>query len=95
MPTKLQHAAWRLVLPEIRKMVKEEIQAEATGLRAEMGGEFKAIHSEINRLDEKISGADIRLGEKIDGLDKRLDVVQRLAVVEAKLRGYEQKEKRS
>jgi len=65
-------------------------------------GEFKAFHAEINRVEETLRGVeeklttDLRrveetLTARIDGLEKRLDVVQRLAVVEAKLKEYEEK----
>lgn len=90
-----------MILPEIRKTVKEEIQSELSVLGARMEGEFKAVHSEIARVDERIGSLDQRLNgridnlhDKIEGLDKRLDVVQRLAVVEAKLKEYEQAQHR-
>jgi hypothetical protein len=35
---------------------------------AKMEGEFKVVHSEIKRLDQKIDGVDQRLGQRIDGL---------------------------
>jgi len=63
-------------------------------------GEFKSIHSEIQRIDEKIDSVEKRLETKIDALDKRLetridaldkrmDVTQRVAVIEEKIRGFE------
>lgn len=72
----IRQAAWRLILPEIRKIVKEEIADQLGSFRGEVQGEFKsvqgefktiqgeftAVHSEIRRLDEKIESVD----EKID-----------------------------
>jgi predicted nuclease with TOPRIM domain len=65
---------------------------------SELKGEIKVVHSEINRLDQKIESLDEKLGNKIDSLDeklsqrlddldKRLDVTQRLAAVEARVQG--------
>jgi flagellar capping protein FliD len=49
----------------------QKLTAKIDGLEGMMQGEFKAMHTEIKRLDGKI-----------DALDKRTDVTQRLAVVE-------------
>jgi hypothetical protein len=63
----------RILLPQM-----SELKGEVKAINARLDGEFKAVHSEIRRLDEKI-----------DGLDKRMDVVQRLAVVEGKVQELE------
>jgi hypothetical protein len=63
----------RILLPQI-----SELKGEVKAINARLDGEFKAVHSEIRRLDEKI-----------DSLDKRMDVVQRLAVVEGKVQELE------
>ncbi len=63
----------RVLLPQI-----SELKGEVRAVNARIDGEFKAVHSEIGRLEEKI-----------DGLDKRMDVVQRLAVVEGKVQELE------
>lgn len=71
----------RVLLPQISE-VKGELKAmnaRISGLEGKMEGEFKAVHSEIKRVEEK-------LGTKIDELDKRLDVTQRLAVVEEQVK---------
>ena len=71
----------RVLLPQISE-VKGELKAMNTrivGLEGKMEGEFKAVHSEITRVEEK-------LGTKIDELDKRLEVTQRLAVVEEQVK---------
>jgi predicted nuclease with TOPRIM domain len=85
----VKEAAWRLILPEIRQIVKEELQA-STG---EIRGEIKALKGEMQGMKEslntKIDEMDKRLSEKIDDLDKRLDIVQRLSVLEAKVREQE------
>lgn len=99
----------RVLLPQLNE-VKGELKAvnaridgvegKIDGLEGKMEGEFKAVHSEINRLDEKVDGVDRRLGSKIDELDKRftekmdsfdkrLDITQRLAVVESKVHELE------
>ncbi len=63
----------RVLLPQI-----SEVKGELKAMNARMGGEFKAVHSEIRRLDQKI-----------DSVDKRLDVAQRLAVIEGKVHELE------
>jgi hypothetical protein len=71
----------RVLLPQISE-VKGELKAmnaRISGLEGKMEGEFKAVHSEIRRVEEK-------LGTKMDGLDKRMDVTQRLAVVEEQVK---------
>jgi hypothetical protein len=71
----------RVLLPQISE-VKGELKAmnaRINGLEGKMEGEFKAVHSEIKRVEEK-------LGTKIDELGKRLDVTQRLAVVEEQVK---------
>ncbi len=63
----------RILLPQI-----SELKGEVKAINARMDGEFRAVHSEIKRLDQKI-----------DGLDKRMEVMQRLAVVEGKVQELE------
>jgi hypothetical protein len=49
----------------------QKLTVTIVGLEGRMQGEFRTLHAEIKRLDDKI-----------DALDKRTDVTQRLAVVE-------------
>ena len=65
----------RVLLPQMN-----ELKGEIKTLDANVEGEFKAVHSGIRRLDEKI-----------DGLDKRMDMTQRVAVIEEKMRELETK----
>ena len=65
----------RVLLPQMN-----ELKGEIRALDARVEGEFKAVHSEIRRLDEKI-----------DSIDKRMDVTQRVAVIEEKMRELESK----
>jgi Skp family chaperone for outer membrane proteins len=64
----------RVLLPQL-----SEVKGELKAMDAKMEGEFKAIHSEIRRVEEKLS-------TKIDELDKRMDVTQRLTIVEEQLK---------
>jgi uncharacterized coiled-coil DUF342 family protein len=70
----------RVLLPQMNELKGEikALDARVGGFEAKVEGEFKAVHSEIRRLDEKIGG-----------LDKRMDVTQRVAVVEEKMRELE------
>ncbi len=63
----------RILLPQLN-----EVKGEVKAVNARMDGEFRAVHSEI-----------MRLNEKIEALDKRMDFAQRLAVVEGKVNELE------
>ncbi len=83
----IRQAAWRLILPEIRKIVREEIADQLGGFRGEVQGEFKsfqgefkgiqgefkAVHSEIRRLDEKTDGLDEKIESVRSQLTERID----------------------
>jgi hypothetical protein len=43
------------------------------GLASRMDGEFRAVHTDIERLVEKTSGEFKRLDQGIDGIDKKLE----------------------
>jgi len=53
----------------------QKLTSRIDGFEGRMDAEFKTVHIEIRRLDDKI-----------DALDKRTDVTQRLAVVEEQLK---------
>lgn len=71
----IRQAAWRLILPEIRKIVREEIADQLGGFRGEVQGEFKAVHSEIRRLDEKIESTDAKIDSVKDQLQDKIESV--------------------
>ncbi|MGH2637932.1 MAG: hypothetical protein ACRDF4_01380 [Rhabdochlamydiaceae bacterium] len=116
----LKEAGWRLILPEIRQIVKEELQSamgeisakfEAVNTRIdstrnELKADMSRVESKVEDLDKRLTGqiddvdkrmttkidsGNEKLTAKIDDLDKRLDIVQRLAILEAKVREREQK----
>lgn len=60
--------------------------AELKGLRGEMEGGFKAVQSDIRRVEET-------LAVRLDGLEKRVDVLPRFAVLEARVTELEEKRK--
>lgn len=51
-----------------------------------MEGGFKAVHSDIRRVEET-------LAVRLDGLEKRVDVLPRLAVLETRVTELEEKRK--
>ena len=55
-------AAWRLVLPEIRKIVKEELDSQ-----------LRPVHSEITRLDEKMESVRNELKADVARVDAKVD----------------------
>jgi predicted nuclease with TOPRIM domain len=70
----------RLLLPRLSSM-----EGELKGFRGEVGGEFKAVHSESGRLDEKIDSLRNEVLTKFDGLEKRLDFAKDFGVLQAKV----------
>lgn len=95
----IQKASQAVIAPEMQA-VKDRlsgIEGQIVGLKGELGGEIRALQSEIRRLDDKVDNlrnelkADIaRLDEKLTFTNKRLDealeIRERLATLEAKLR---------
>ena len=70
----------RVILPQTNELKREikALDARAGGFEAKVKGEFKAVRSEMRRLDEKI-----------DGFVKRMDVPKRVAVIEEEVRELE------
>jgi peptidoglycan hydrolase CwlO-like protein len=83
----------RVLLPQMNELKGEikALDAKLGGLDSKVEGEFRAVHSEVKRLDEKIDSSSKRLEQKIDSLDKRMEVTQRIAVIEEKVRELEAK----
>ncbi|MDG6941171.1 MAG: hypothetical protein JRN65_04205 [Nitrososphaerota archaeon] len=61
------------------------LKGELNGLRGEMRGEFKAVHSETRRLDEKIDSLRNETLTRFDGIEKRLDFARDLGVLQTKV----------
>jgi DNA repair exonuclease SbcCD ATPase subunit len=82
----------RVLLPQISELKGElkAVDARIGGLEGKMDGQFKAVHSDIQRVEEKLSTeiqrVEEKLSTKVDELDKRMDMTQRLAVVEEQLK---------
>jgi len=68
----LKEAGWRLVLPEIRNIVKEEVSSALAPVHVEL----KAINVRIDEMDKRLTGkieeTNERLTSKVDEMDKRL-----------------------
>jgi hypothetical protein len=105
MPKPLKEAAWRPILPEIRQIVKEEIHSAMGQINAKFEAVNRKIDSTREELILKNESLNMKLDSlrnelksniesvhfSVRELDKRMDVVQRLAVIEAKLREQEKK----
>ncbi len=87
----------RILLPQI-----SELKGDIKALDAKMDAEFRVVHSELTSLDQKLSqkieNLDQKLSQRIDGTnrrldesDKKLDMVQRVAVLEAKVQELQSK----
>jgi hypothetical protein len=61
------------------------IEGELKGLRGDVEGEFKAIHSENRRLDEKIGSFRNEALTKFDSLEKRFDFAKEFGILQAKV----------
>ncbi|MCL4356194.1 MAG: hypothetical protein JRM79_00185 [Nitrososphaerota archaeon] len=77
----------RLLLPRLSSIEGElkALKGELNGLRGEMRGEFKAVHSETRRLDEKIDSLRNETLTRFDGIEKRLDFARDLGVLQTKV----------
>jgi len=81
----LKEVGWRIVLPEIRKIVREELDTtnkRIEDLRSLTNERFNAVEDRFKALNERLDAVNA----KVDGLEKRLDVTQRIAVLEAEVR---------
>ena len=83
----------QVLLPQMSELKGEirALDAKVEGFGSKVEGEFRAVHSEIGRIDQKIDALDKLRETKTDGLDKRMDVTQRVAVIEEKMRELETK----
>jgi hypothetical protein len=79
----LKEAGWRLILPEIRAIVKEEIAAATAPINVRIDEMDKRLSDKIDSLRNELKSDISRLDSKVEDLDKRLEIVQRLSVLEA------------
>ncbi|GBC70946.1 hypothetical protein HRbin02_00720 [Candidatus Calditenuaceae archaeon HR02] len=79
----------RFLLPEIRALIKEETK----DLKTYMDDKFKTFDERLETFNEKFKALDERLislrnemNARFDSLESRVDVLQRVAVLEAEVR---------
>jgi hypothetical protein len=82
----LKEAGWRLILPEIRNIVKEEISAALAPVQVEL----KSVNLRIDEMDKRLSNQilemDKRLSSQMSDLRESVNVAQRIAVLEAQVK---------
>ncbi len=83
-PAWFASAATRYLTPEIMRIVDERVTRSENSLKELMNARFATP-------DAKIEGAEKRLDARIDSVEKRLGLVQRVALLEAKVREIEAK----
>jgi len=71
----------RILVPEL-----VEIKGELKNINTRIDAVSTRIEELDKRLSAKIDHIDEKLSNKIEDLDKRLDIVQRLSVLEAKVK---------
>ena len=76
----------RVLLPQI-----SDLKGELKAMDAKMDAEFRVVHSELGSLDQKLSQRIDGTNRRLDDSDKKLDVVQRVAVLEAKVQELQSK----
>ena len=95
--SKAQEAGWRLVLPEIRNIVKEEISSALAPVQVELkvvnlriDEMDKRLGTEIREMDKRLSNQimemDKRLSSQMNDLRESVNVAQRIAVLEAQVK---------
>jgi len=101
-PAWFASAVSRYLAPEIIRIVDERVTRSESALKDLMNARFKAIEDSMNArfkgIDDRFRGLEdtmnarfATLDAKIDGFEKRLDLVQRVALLEAKVREIEAK----
>ena len=88
-------AVTRYLAPEIMRIVDERVTKSENTLKDLMNARFKAIEDTMNArfkaIEDTMNARFAALDAKTDGLEKRLDLVQRVALLEAKMREIEVK----
>jgi hypothetical protein len=94
-PTWFGSAVTRYLAPEITRIVDERVTRSENALKELMNARFKAVEDTMNArfkaVEDTMNARFATLDAKIDGLEKRLDLVQRVALLEAKVRDIETK----
>ena len=73
------------------KAVEETMNTRFKAVEETMNTRFKAIDDRFKGLEDTMNARFATLDAKIDGFEKRLDLVQRVALLEAKVREIEAK----
>jgi len=76
----------RVLLPEIRSIVKEEVSSEVKRLEDRISSLDEKIDLVRNELLAEIRRVDEKLTAKIESLEKAMPLASRLAVLEAEVK---------
>jgi len=101
-PAWFASAVTRYLAPEIMRIVDERVTRSESSLKELMNARFKAVEDTMNTrfkaiddrfkaIEDTMNARFATLDAKIDGLEKRLDLVQRVALLEAKVQEIEGK----
>jgi len=86
--------AWiqRILLPELESIRGElkAVNARMDALKISMEEVDRRLTSQIQSLRNEMIAKFEAVNSRIDSLEKRLDVAERLAVIEAKLREHDE-----
>ena len=86
--------AWiqRILLPELESIRGElkAVNARIDALKISMEEMDRRLTSQIQSLRNEMIAKFETVNSRIDSLEKRLDVAERLAVIEAKLREHDE-----
>jgi len=86
--------AWiqRILLPELESIRGElkTVNARIDALKISMEEMDRRLTSQIQSLRNEMIAKFEAVNSRIDSLEKRLDVAERLAVIEAKLREHDE-----
>jgi len=97
----------RILLPEIRNIVKEEISNQLKPIEAKISALDEKIEERTKSLEAKISALDMKIEERtkaleaeisalrnemnarFDSIEKRLPLIERIALLEARMEKIE------
>ncbi|GBC70407.1 hypothetical protein HRbin02_00174 [Candidatus Calditenuaceae archaeon HR02] len=81
----------RVLLPEIRSIIREEISSEVKRLEDRIGSIDEKIDLVRNELLAEIRRVDEKLITKIESIERSIPLASRLAVLEAEVKELKEK----
>jgi gas vesicle protein len=79
----------RILLPEIRNIVKEEISNQLKPIETKISALDEKIEERTKALEKEIISLRNEMNARFDSIEKRLPLIERLALLEARMEKIE------